>query len=148
VENEQVKQALTEKGEAALPLLLVDGHGIASGEYLERSRLADALGFNGGATSLFTPAVKELVAIGAAIAANCEPCLRYHVRAAKELGVSVADMASAIEMAAKVKDVPHRAVLKLAACLTQTSAAEGTQEVPVRIAPAVSVSGRKAPPSI
>jgi len=120
VENEQVKQALTEKGEAALPLLLVDGHAIASGEYPERSRLADALGLNEAATSLFTPAVKELVAIGAAIAANCEPCLRYHVRAARELGVSLADVASAIEIAAKVKDVPHQAILKLGARLTET----------------------------
>ena len=117
VENEQVKQALTEKGEAALPLLLVDGQKVASGEYPERSRLANALGLNGAAASLFTPAVKELVAIGAAIAANCEPCLRYHVRAAKELGVSLADMASAIEMAAKVKDVPHQAILRLGARL-------------------------------
>ena len=79
VENEQIRQALTEKGETALPLLLVDGHGIASGAYPDRSQLADALGLNAAATSLFTPAVKELVAIGAAIAANCEPCLRYHV---------------------------------------------------------------------
>jgi AhpD family alkylhydroperoxidase len=117
VENEQVRRALTDKGEAALPLLLLDGHAIASGEYPGRSRLAEALGLNGAATSLFTPAVKELVAIGAAIAANCEPCLRYHVRAAEELGVSSADMASAIEIAAKVKDMPNQAVLKLGARL-------------------------------
>jgi hypothetical protein len=58
VENEQVRQALTDKGEAALPLLLVDGHAIASGKYPERSRLSDALGLNGAATSLFTPEVK------------------------------------------------------------------------------------------
>ncbi|MCX6903979.1 MAG: arsenite efflux transporter metallochaperone ArsD, partial [Verrucomicrobia bacterium] len=38
VENEQVKRALTEKGEGALPLLLVDGEVAASGEYPERSR--------------------------------------------------------------------------------------------------------------
>jgi AhpD family alkylhydroperoxidase len=118
VENELVKQALTEKGEAALPLSLINGRVFASGRYPERAELSQALGLNGGESSLFTPAVKELVAIGAAIAANCEPCLRYHVRAAKELGVSLADVASAIEMAAKVKDAPHQAVLKLAARLT------------------------------
>lgn len=120
VENDKVRQALTEKGEAALPLLLVRDQVIASGEYPSRSRLADALELNGPATILFTPAVKELVAIAAAIAANCEPCLRYHVRAAKELGVSSSDIASAIEMAAKVKDVPHQAILKLGARLTET----------------------------
>jgi AhpD family alkylhydroperoxidase len=121
VENEKVKQALTEKGEAALPLLLVQDQVIASGEYPGRSALVEALELNGTAASLFSPAVKELVAIGAAIAANCEPCLRYHVRAARELGVSSSDIASAIEMAAKVKDVPHQAILKLGARLTETN---------------------------
>jgi len=130
VENELVRAALTEKGEAALPLLLLDGDAIASGEYPGRSRLADALGLNGEATSLFTPAVKELVAIGAAIAANCEPCLRYHLRAAVELGVSSADMASAIEMAAKVKDVPHQAVLKLGARLILDGADTAPEPTP------------------
>lgn len=118
VENEKVKQALTEKGEAALPLLLVDSRVLASGQYPERSRLADALGLNDNATSLFTPAVKELVAMGAAIAANCEPCLKYHYRAAQHLGVSKADMASAVKMAAAVKDSPHQAILRLADKLT------------------------------
>jgi hypothetical protein len=50
VENEMVKAALTEKGEAALPLVLVDGHVLASGQYPERSRLAEAVGLNGSAT--------------------------------------------------------------------------------------------------
>jgi AhpD family alkylhydroperoxidase len=120
VENEMVRQALTEKGEAALPLLLVQDQVLASGEYPGRSALAEALELNGTTTSLFSPAVKELVAIGAAIAANCEPCLRYHVRAAKELGVTASDIASTIEIAAKVKDVPHQAILKLGARLTES----------------------------
>ncbi len=64
------------------------------------------------------PAVNELVAIGAAIAANCEPCLKYHFREARQLGVSKADMARAVEMGAKVKDAPHQAILKLADRLT------------------------------
>ena len=118
VANEQVKQALTEKGEAALPVLLVDGREIASGEYPERSRLADALGLNGAATSLISPTVEELVAIAAAIAANCEPCLKYHYRQAQLLGVSKADMASAVKIAANVKDSPHQSILRLANRLT------------------------------
>jgi len=71
--------------------------------------------------SLFTPEVAELVAIGAAIAANCEPCLRYHVKAATELGVNSSDIIRTVELAAKVKDVPHQAVLKLAARLVGQS---------------------------
>ena len=124
VENEKVKQALTDKGEAALPLLLVDDQVFAVGNYPDRAELAAALGLNSDPTSHYTPAVKELVAIGAAIAANCEPCLRYHVRAAKELGVSSSDIASAIEMAAKVKDVPHQAILKLGARLVDNEGRE------------------------
>lgn len=71
-----------------------------------------------GSPSLFTPAVKELVAMGAAIAANCEPCLKYHYREAQRLGVSKEDMASAARMAAAVKDSPHQAILRLADKLT------------------------------
>jgi len=66
----------------------------------------------------YSSAVNELVAIGAAIAANCEPCLKHHYHQAQQLGVSKADMARAVEMAAKVKDSPHQAILRLAAKLT------------------------------
>ena len=66
----------------------------------------------------YSAAVNELVAMGAAIAANCEPCLKYHYREADRLGVSKADMARAVAMGAKVKDSPHQAVLRLADKLT------------------------------
>jgi len=48
VENEAVRQALTEKGEAALPFLLVNDKVLASGEYPERSQLMAALGLHNG----------------------------------------------------------------------------------------------------
>ena len=121
-EHELVRARLTDKGEAALPLVLAGGEVVASGVYPTRDELAAALGLDGLETALFTPAVAELVAIGAAIAANCEPCLRHHVKAATELGVSLVDMARAVELAARVKDAPHRSVLKLAARLTQQDA--------------------------
>ena len=118
VENETVRQALTEKGEGALPLLLVDGQVLASGHYPERSQLSDALSLTSGENSIFSPAVAELVAIGAAIAANCEPCLKYHYRQAQLLGVSKADVVSAVKIAASVKDSPHQSILRLANRLT------------------------------
>lgn len=121
VENELVKTALTERGEAALPLLLVDGQVIASGQYPERGQLVEALGLAKCENNIFSPAVAELVAIGAAIVANCEPCLKYHYRQAQLLGVSKADMASAVKMAAGVKDSPHQAILRLADKLTGAS---------------------------
>ncbi len=116
-EDDLVRALLTDKGEEALPLIVVEGKVLASGTYPARDELANFLGLNGAEDSLFIPAVAELVAIGAAIAANCLPCLRYHVKAATELGVTSADIARAVEMAAKVKDVPHQSVLTLAARL-------------------------------
>jgi AhpD family alkylhydroperoxidase len=67
----------------------------------------------------YSPAVNELVAMGAAIAANCEPCLKYHYREADQLGVSKADMAKAVTTGARVKDSPHQAILRLADKLTE-----------------------------
>jgi thioredoxin type arsenate reductase len=63
---------------------------------------------------VYTPAVGELVALGAAIAANCEPCFKYHYAQARHYGVSNEDMACAVTMAQKVKQAPARAVLNLA----------------------------------
>ncbi len=63
---------------------------------------------------VYTPAVGELVAIGAAIAANCEPCFKYHYAQARKYGVPNEDMACAVTMAQKVKQAPARAVLELA----------------------------------
>ena len=40
VENEQVKQALTEKGEGALPMVIGSGGVLFSGRYPERGELA------------------------------------------------------------------------------------------------------------
>ena len=121
VENDVVKAALTEKGEAALPLLLVDGETMASGHYPEREQLAGWCGVASGGPGLFSPAVAELVAIGAAIASNCDPCLRYHVHEAEKLGVPMTDINAAIAMAAKVKDAPHRNVMRLATRLTESA---------------------------
>lgn len=66
------------------------------------------------AATLFSPAVAELVAIGAAIAANCEPCFKYHYDQARKLGVTSRDMAKAVAMAQAVKEAPARAMLALA----------------------------------
>ncbi len=113
----QVKQALTEKGEAALPLVLVDGQVVASGRYPDEANSPPGRAWLRRSQHLFRR-VGELVAIGAAIAANCEPCLKYHYRQAQLLGVSKEDMARAVETGAKVKDSPHQSILRLAERLT------------------------------
>ena len=58
--------------------------------------------------------VKELVAIGAAMASNCEPCFRYHHDLARSLGVSRADMLEAVNVALAVKAAPHKRVVATA----------------------------------
>ncbi len=69
---------------------------------------------NSAASSVFTEQVAELVAIGAAIGANCELCFKYHYDQARKLGVSDKDMRYAVDLAQKVKDTPSRAMLNLA----------------------------------
>jgi arsenite methyltransferase len=69
---------------------------------------------SGKTQRIYTPAVGELVAIGAAIAANCEPCFKHHYGQAHKLGVSNEDIACAVTMAQKVKEAPARAILELA----------------------------------
>lgn len=46
---------------------------------------------------------RELVAIGASITANCQPCLEYHVAKARELGVDDVDIAEAVKAAQQVR---------------------------------------------
>ena len=66
------------------------------------------------AASLYSSGVEELVAIGAAIACNCEPCFKYHFREAMNHGVSRSDVAFAVATARKVKEHIAEQVLKTA----------------------------------
>jgi AhpD family alkylhydroperoxidase len=65
-------------------------------------------------SSLYSAAIEELVAIGAAIACNCDPCFKYHFREAMNLGVSRADVALAVATARKVKEHVAEQMLKMA----------------------------------
>jgi len=64
--------------------------------------------------SIYTDAVAELVAIGAAIATNCDPCFKYHFQQARKLGISREDMMLAVETAKSVKETPAKAMLQMA----------------------------------
>jgi AhpD family alkylhydroperoxidase len=64
--------------------------------------------------SNMTPEVKELVAIGAAIAANCEFCFKFHYDKARKLGVSREDMRVAVDTALMVKNSPAKSIADLA----------------------------------
>ena len=64
--------------------------------------------------NIYNEAVAELVAIGAAVAANCEPCLKYHFIQARKLGATKKDVALAVAMAEAVKTAPAKAIRDLA----------------------------------
>jgi AhpD family alkylhydroperoxidase len=66
------------------------------------------------ASTRYSPAVEELVAIGAAIACNCEPCFKYHFREAIKCGVDRGDVALAVATARKVKEHIAEQMLKTA----------------------------------
>jgi AhpD family alkylhydroperoxidase len=46
---------------------------------------------------------KELVAIGASITANCQPCLQYHADQARRFGADNQEIAEAIEVGQQVR---------------------------------------------
>lgn len=66
------------------------------------------------ATSLYSPVIEELVAIGAAIACNCDPCFKHHFREAMKLGIPRGDVALAVATARKVKEHIAEQILKTA----------------------------------
>jgi len=47
--------------------------------------------------------IRELIAVGASITANCQPCLQYHTRKAVEFGADGQEIAEAIEMGKLVR---------------------------------------------
>jgi AhpD family alkylhydroperoxidase len=112
-EHAAIRKLLQTQGDEALPAVLVDGDLKSSGRYPSRDELARWAGLVHEA-SLFTEQVAELVAIGAAIASNCEPCFRFHYDKARKLGVTAGDVRRAVDLAQQVKEAPARAVLNLA----------------------------------
>ncbi|MBI5048591.1 MAG: carboxymuconolactone decarboxylase family protein [Deltaproteobacteria bacterium] len=47
--------------------------------------------------------IKELIAVGASVTANCQPCLSYHVGKAKENGAGEQEIGEAITIAKMVR---------------------------------------------
>ena len=112
--DQVVKKLLEETGEGALPAILVGDEVKSTGRYPDRVELAQWLGLEAPKASLVTEAVAEMVAIGASIASNCEPCFRFHFDKARKLGVSREDMLRVVNLAQSVKESPARSVLALA----------------------------------
>jgi AhpD family alkylhydroperoxidase len=126
-----VAAALQTKGDASLPLILVDGDAVSEGEFPPRSRLAEWTGVEAPSEFSYTPEMDELVAIGAAIGANCESCLEFHVTKARELGIPDETMGEAVRTAHKVKDTPARSILQKADTLLGSTASPSATPLPV-----------------
>lgn len=68
---------------------------------------------------LLSEQVRELIGIGASIAGNCLPCLRYHFAEAVKAGCSLAEIEEAIQLAQRIKERPIGNISKLADDLIQ-----------------------------
>ncbi len=131
-DNPLVMKALREVGNEVLPLIVVNGVVASQGRYPNREELAKMASSVVAGDSIVTDAVKELIAIGAAIAANCEPCLKFHFDKAKKLGVSTTDLRLAVSVAQAVKEAPARSVLEFVdRCLGDRAS---TEPAPRRLA--------------
>jgi len=63
--------------------------------------------------------IGELIAVGASVATNCQPCLQYHVRKALESGADEQEIADAIEISKMVRKGAASKMDKFAASLNQ-----------------------------
>jgi arsenite methyltransferase len=115
-----------------LPAGAKAGDYITSLDIAARKSPGPASGINANTQRIYSPAVGELVAIGASIAAHCEPCFKYHYGQAHKLGVSHEDMACAVAMAQKVKEAPGRAMRELASRYLGWKASPAEAGVPAR----------------
>ncbi len=57
---------------------------------------------------------REFVALGAALASNCVPCITYHIAEARNAGISAAQIRQAVDLADTVRKVPADQVLSTA----------------------------------
>ncbi|MDK9724358.1 MAG: carboxymuconolactone decarboxylase family protein [Sterolibacteriaceae bacterium MAG5] len=67
---------------------------------------------------------KELIAVGASIAANCQSCLEYHAAEASRLGACDQDIAVAAAMGRLVQRGAQGKMEQLAATLLKGESAE------------------------
>ena len=49
------------------------------------------------------PQVKELIAVGASVTANCQPCLEFHVAKARQHGAGAREISTAIAVGKTVR---------------------------------------------
>jgi AhpD family alkylhydroperoxidase len=68
--------------------------------------------------------ILELIAVGASVAANCQPCLEYNVDKAREFGADGQEIAEAIEVGKRVRQGAAAKLDKLALSLMDLKVVE------------------------
>ncbi|HUE75057.1 MAG TPA: arsenite efflux transporter metallochaperone ArsD [Pirellulaceae bacterium] len=128
VAQPQVKEVLDSTGGEGLPVVIIDGQVASRREYPSRSRLQELAKIEGQAAPgetgfdvvgiaqppMFNERIAELVALGASMVANCEPCFEHHHRKATELGIARDDIINAVNVALRIKGQPAQSMLRLA----------------------------------
>ncbi len=66
--------------------------------------------------------IKELIAVGASITANCQPCLQYHVSEGLKSGADEREIMEAIEVGKMVRRGAASKMDKFAASLSESGA--------------------------
>ncbi len=117
-ENDTVRVFLKEHGDEGLPLVLVESEIVLAGRYPSRAELAGIAGFGAQPAAALSPEVSELVALGAAIAAGCEPCFEHHCNEARKLGVARTAMREAAHIGEAVRRTGTSHLVELAERLT------------------------------
>jgi len=56
-----------------------------------------------GKNKMFDEKIKELIAIGASVSANCHPCIKFHTAKAREMKIDEAEIQQAIEVGKMVR---------------------------------------------
>jgi len=70
---------------------------------------------------------QTLVALGAALASNCVPCIEYHIPEARKAGCSDVQIREAVQIADKVRRVPARMVLQTAVARIEERPSESAE---------------------
>lgn len=117
-ENPLVKKLLEDDGTAVLPVIIVDNEVYKKQAYPSREELEELFGplpeKPRVKQNLLSEDIRELIAIGASIAANCEPCFRAHYKKAKDAGVTKEKMLEAVAVGDGVKKASASNILNLA----------------------------------
>jgi len=125
--NPLVLSRLKQEGSDCLPLIFMDSALVSDGEYPNREQLTNLLKIDSDVSpdikdstnmntnnQIMTDKVEELIALGAALASNCESSLEIHYKRSKELGISENEIAQALQIAQNIKQIPSGRMIELA----------------------------------